>query len=259
MQNLNDKEIFDGERLYWGEGIKMPYHAVKEHLDRYNMAFDLIKPNWICLDAACGSGYCTEILSKKAKNVVGVDYSEHAIGYAKQHHKQPNNDFFVANLNNPLKFSDNSFDAIISFETFEHVKNQDNMLSEFHRVLRPGGLIFISTPDKDIYTDRVGINSIFHVSELGRKEFIEKLSHFFEIENVYGQTRFVDLPLYKKLIKFLAKLDFLGLRRVIVKKLGLIDKVHENFSPEVQAGIELVNIQEPATHYLVVVLGKNRK
>jgi ubiquinone/menaquinone biosynthesis C-methylase UbiE len=223
------------------------------------MAFNFIKPEWVCLDAASGSGYCVEILSKKAKKVVGIDYNEHAINHAKEHHKRTNNEFFVADLNGHLKFSDNTFDAITSFETIEHVKNQNNMLSEFHRILKPGGMMLMSTPDKDIYTDKVGINSIFHVSELGRKEFIEKLSQFFEIENVYGQTVFVDLPLYKKIIKFLVKLDFLGLRRIIVRKLNLVDKVHENFSPEIQTGIELVNITEPARHYLVVVLAKNRK
>jgi ubiquinone/menaquinone biosynthesis C-methylase UbiE len=72
-----------------------------------------------------------------------------------------------------LPFADASFDAVVSFETIEHVDGalQEQMLRELRRVLKPGGFLVISSPNKAVYSDKRGFTNEFHVRELYFDEF----------------------------------------------------------------------------------------
>ena len=74
---------------------------VGKHLIRYNFANLFVKEKSDVLDAACGVGYGSNILSKKAKSIIGVDYSKSAIKFAKQNHNKKNIKFYESNI---LKF-----------------------------------------------------------------------------------------------------------------------------------------------------------
>ncbi|GAB4231327.1 MAG: hypothetical protein Tsb0021_09750 [Chlamydiales bacterium] len=52
-----------------------------------------------------------------------------------------------ADLNDPLPFSDQSFDYIVCAEGLEHIDNPHHLLREFHRILSPAGKVIISTPN----------------------------------------------------------------------------------------------------------------
>ena len=71
------------------------------------------------IDAACGTGYGSNLLAKKAKSVLGIDYSKEAILFAKANYQSKNITFKVDNILN-FNFK-KKYDAIITLETLEHL------------------------------------------------------------------------------------------------------------------------------------------
>lgn len=118
------------------------------HIERYKWArrhLDLSQGSVDILDAACGVGYGTAILSKDSSyNVVGVDISSGAVEYARSRYASGNTRFVVQDLN--AYGEDESSDAIVSLETIEHVPDPQLIIRNFNRVLRPGGLFILSVP-----------------------------------------------------------------------------------------------------------------
>lgn len=140
-----------------------------EHVHRYVFARGLVNGRSV-LDAACGEGYGSALLAETAASVTGVDLSAEAVGHAGARYPSPNLSFRQADCLE-LPFEDGAFDSVVSFETLEHLDNHEGLLSEFRRVLSPQGFLLISTPDKAVYTDRMGNRNEYHVAELYRAEF----------------------------------------------------------------------------------------
>lgn len=254
MHNNKDKEFDAGERVYYAEKTKIVEQSMSDHVERYYFAKKYLKPDFVVLDAASGSGYGSEILANCVKKVVGLEISDHALEWARNHHQKSNIEFKKADLNKSFDLPDNHFDAVISFETLEHVANQENVLFEFKRVLKPGGLLIISSPDREIITEKSGVNNKFHINELSKKEFVTILRENFKLENIFGQTKYVALPWYKTAIKFIAKLDFFKLRRKTLKLLGLSWFVHEHFTPMTDSSIEKIDFDSPGSHYILLIV-----
>ena len=114
----------------------------------YEAAGKIVTPEMTVLDCACGVGYGSHYLSGLAKNVVGIDCSREAITYAKTAYRAGNLSFIVGDARE-LPYQNGFFDAFVGIETLEHFSSPDKYLSEIHRVLKPGGLLFLSTPDGD--------------------------------------------------------------------------------------------------------------
>ena len=174
---------FGGERLESKSSLSK--NNLLEHLVRYNLLPGSIEMT--VLDLGCGAGHGSNMLAKKYKKVVGVDISEEAIGYAKNNWSLPNIEFVIGNSMD-LPFEDNSFDVVASFEVFEHLNDWKKFLSEIKRVLKPKGIVYISTPNKTLYSPgtKKPINP-HHVFEMTIPEFKEALDGYFEIEEFYGQ------------------------------------------------------------------------
>lgn len=255
MNNIKntDKEFDAGERLYVGK-TKTIEESIKDHFDRYEFAKKYLKPDFVVLDAACGTGYGSEILSSSVKKVVGLEISDHALNWGRQHHKKENIEFKKADLNKPIDLPDNYFDAIVSFETLEHVANQQNTLSEFKRVLKPGGILIISSPDREIITEKGGANNEFHINELSKSEFISLIKEYFEAEEIFGQTKYMILPWHKRIIKLIAKADIFGIRRKIVKILGFDFAVHRYLAPMAYLPIEKTDFESPNDYYVLLMM-----
>lgn len=156
-----------------------------EHRHRYLLACTYANGKDV-LDIACGEGYGSSMLAGVAKSVIGVDIAEEAIAHASTQYAAFNLAFRQGNAAE-IPLEDASVDLVVSFETIEHHDRHEDMLREIKRVLRPGGLLLISSPDKHEYTDVSGEQNEFHVHELYRNEFETLLSSYFAHHKLSGQ------------------------------------------------------------------------
>ena len=174
------------------------------HLKRYEFAAPWCHGAEV-LDAGCGVGYGSAFLGEVAARVVGIDRDEPAIAYARARYSRPNIEFRVADVL-ALDFPDASFDAVCSFETIEHLDDPEGFVAETARVLRPDGVLLLSTPRADETTTAPA--NPFHRVELSRSDFEALLRRFFGEVELYGQRR-----LQTARHRLLQRADVLGLRK----------------------------------------------
>ena len=171
-----------------------------EHFQRYAIALDLVKGKCV-LDLACGEGYGSSLMSGVAEQVVGVDVSADAIKHASiKYGRKRGNLKFQKSSAADLPFHDASFDVVVSFETIEHLAEQAQMLTEIRRVLRPHGVLVISSPNRPIYSDVGRYQNEFHVKELDFNELHALLSSQFPAIRYFGQRLVVGsavMPVYE--------------------------------------------------------------
>jgi len=134
----------------------------KKHVERYLFARKYCKDKEV-LDAACGCGYGSNILSKEANNVLGVDYSQEAIDYAKKYWIAENILFQQFDLNGDL-VPLGKFDAIVSFETIEHLDTPIlETCQKFYNILRIGGFLILSHPEKEAKSSSASFHKHFNI------------------------------------------------------------------------------------------------
>jgi SAM-dependent methyltransferase len=182
MPGMSDDPPFTGERFIPGTAGEIWY----EHWHRYHFAAPLAADREV-LDVACGEGYGSALLARRAARVTGADIAPAAIAHARARYAgQANLDFREADCA-ALSFADASFDVVVSFETIEHIARQEAFLDEVRRVLRADGLAVLSCPNKAEYTDARDHVNEFHVRELYRAEFAALLAARFPHVAWYGQ------------------------------------------------------------------------
>lgn len=111
------------------------------HKERYYFAREHINKGDRVLDAACGCGYGSQILSKDAW-VTGIDISEKAIEYAQINYPIPR---YILGDVLDIKWK---FDVIVSFETIEHLEKYERLLSKFSE---HGKKLICSVPNEELY------------------------------------------------------------------------------------------------------------
>lgn len=144
---------------------------------RYKFCSRYVKDK-IVLDIPCGVGWGTSLL-KSAKKFYGIDISKEAVQYGVQHYK--NITFAMGNMNN-IPFSDNSMDAIICLEGFEHVDKETGLkfLSEAKRVCRSEGILILTCPILNEKGESSG--NPHHIKEYEYSELVEVLKQHFQID-----------------------------------------------------------------------------
>jgi SAM-dependent methyltransferase len=178
--------------------------VVALHEKRYRFAVPWCEGRTV-LDVACGVGYGSAILAEVARRVVGGDVDAESIAYARSRYGAANVEFVVLDAA-ALPFADDSFDAVCSFETIEHLDDREAYLREVARVLRPDGTYLVSTPRVDRTTETPA--NPYHRVEYARADFEALLAGFFDGVEVYGQRRSETAT-----HRLLRQLDVLGLRR----------------------------------------------
>ena len=165
-----------GERfLPWIEDATIAY----EHLHRYAYASQFVAGAAV-LDLGSGEGYGASLLARTASAVIGVDIDPESVSHAQRRYARANLDFVDASAVQ-LPFVD-PVDVVVCFETLEHIDNQHDLIREAKRMLKPEGLLIISTPDKRTYSDEPHADNPFHTRELYFEEFQELLgTHFNEV------------------------------------------------------------------------------
>lgn len=156
-----------------------------EHLHRYALARDLAAGRDV-LDIACGEGYGAMLLAGAAKSVIGVDIAEEIVRHAQEKYAGSNLRFAQGSCAS-IPLEANSIDLVTSFETIEHHDQHEQMLAEIKRVLRPNGVLIISSPDKYHYSEARGYRNEFHVKELYLEEFSKLIGSRFAHFAMYGQ------------------------------------------------------------------------
>lgn len=162
----------------------------QNHIQRYLFAEKIINSGDVCGDFACGTGYGSAILSKKAHSVLGIDLNDKVIfEISKRYANIPNVSFENKNL---LEINfENQFDTIISFETIEHFEEENiyKLLSLYNKALKNEGRLIFSTPfmqERSENAVKMGFHLTFYINE----EKIEKWlsSTGFTLEKVYYQN-----------------------------------------------------------------------
>lgn len=159
-----------------------------EHLHRYSLAVPFTRQKTV-LDIACGEGYGSNLLAAGAEFVFGVDISETTIAEARIKYKSANISFLPGAADR-IPLENSSVDVVVSFETLEHHDKHTEMLTEIKRVLKPGGILIMSSPDKKFYTDETGYVNKFHVKELYSDEFRRLISCYFK-NSIFLNQRFL--------------------------------------------------------------------
>lgn len=168
-----------------------PPKPLAEHLVRYDFASKMTPESESALDVACGAGYGTYMVSaSKSCPVVGVDIDHGAIDWARAAYASdsPKLNFMTMDAT-AMNFPDGKFDLITSFETLEHVSDTEKFSAEIFRVLKPGGFLVISVPDRVTNVDS-GIVNHYHYSEMDLCEFAAHLDHRYEEATFWVQTLF---------------------------------------------------------------------
>lgn len=181
-ESASETLTFTGERFLPERGGEIWY----EHWHRYALARQFTGQCRV-LDVACGEGYGSSLLAEMAASVVGVDISAEAVGHARRRYSHQANLEFVEASCDRMPFPDASFDVAVSFETIEHIHTQAEFIAELKRVLRPDGILILSSPNKRLYSDAHDYHNEFHVRELYRDELEDLLKGTFPHISWLGQ------------------------------------------------------------------------
>ena len=157
-----------------------------EHWHRYAAVAPLAQGK-VVLDAACGEGYGSAYLARAAAQVIGIDLGAAAIEHATERYGGVANLSFSCASVTALPVDAASVDLVVSFETIEHLAEQEAMLAEFRRVLKPEGILVLTSPNRPVYSDEKEYRNEYHVRELDRGELAQVLAPSFARVEWYGQ------------------------------------------------------------------------
>jgi SAM-dependent methyltransferase len=174
---------FTGERLTSEFGGQTEI----EHLHRYMLARHLCHGRRV-LDIASGEGYGAAMLAQVATSVVGIEIAAEVVAHAAGNYQRKNLSFLTSDAR-AIPLENSSIDVVISFETIEHFTDHDRFLAEIRRVLGPGGLLVISTPDRDNYSPTDRPANPYHALELTCPEYVSRHCHVNFTRSAAGYLR----------------------------------------------------------------------
>ena len=171
----------------------IPKWTLIEHDQRYWFANQFLK-NKKVVDCACGTGIGANVYAQSgAEKIDAFDISETAVLEAKKNNSSNSIVRISQSVANSLPLESSSIDVYISYETIEHIEDDNAYLKEALRVLKLGGTFICSTPNRVMTNpgccaDQKPINP-YHVKEYSSREFFELISNYFVIVDTYGQNK----------------------------------------------------------------------
>jgi 2-polyprenyl-3-methyl-5-hydroxy-6-metoxy-1,4-benzoquinol methylase len=174
-----------GERII-PKTMKMMNGMLLEHIARYYFATPYVRGR--VLDIACGTGYGCHLVAKDRKRevteIVGVDIDEETIKYATREYHHQKVTYLQRDILEPgLPEQLGIFDTILSFETIEHVADDELFMDQLYQMLKPGGTLVLSSPfgrGRGMPTSEP-----FHVHQLTPEEFEQLFDRFSSVEIFY--------------------------------------------------------------------------
>ena len=126
------------------------WHELPDELEppdfelRHGFLTHELRPDLRVLDLGCGEGRFTAEIASAGASVVGADVAQAAIDRARA--RSPELEFARVEIDGELPFADGAFDLVWASEVIEHVSDTARWLSEARRVLKPGGVLLVTTP-----------------------------------------------------------------------------------------------------------------
>lgn len=135
------------------------------------------------LEIGCGEGYGISILAPNCSSYLGVDKFPTTISHKPDH-------VTILQMNVPplSGIASNSMDFVVSFQVIEHIENDSAFLEEIFRVLKPGGQLIMTTPNREMSLTR----NPWHVREYRLQEMksiVEKVFGSFDFKGVFGNEK----------------------------------------------------------------------
>jgi 2-polyprenyl-3-methyl-5-hydroxy-6-metoxy-1,4-benzoquinol methylase len=177
------------------------------------------------VDMACGEGYGTDVLARRASRVTGVDANPEAHEHARLKYSRPGVRFvrdLVESYSEPC-------DAVVFLQTIEHVQEPKAVLDHFKAMLKPGGTAYVSTPNVLTLAPPGAVKSgnPWHVKEYRAEEFRALCENSFERVELLGIFHARKLRAHELAIS-------LGWDR-LHKALGLTKPFYDRFVPAISA------------------------
>ncbi len=149
-------------------------------LQAYYLSQDYIKGN--VLEVGCGEGRGVQLVAPKADSYTGLDKITPVIDGLKS--KYPEYMFIQAHIPPFAGIASDSYDVVVSFQVIEHIRKDTEYLNEIHRVLKPGGIALITTPNIKMSLTR----NPWHVREYTSDELIKLSKTIFSDVTMKGIT-----------------------------------------------------------------------
>ena len=226
MNNLMNTDLKPGERLI-PEDTQTPLHQIQ--VLRHQFVYEYVKSrlnlNNKVLDLGFGEGYGTALLAEFCGNIVGVDVTDKVVVYANKRYARHNCRFLKYD-GRVLPFENNSIDVLVTFQVIEHIDDDHAFVAEIHRVLKPGGKLFMTTPNRAtrLKPGQKPFNR-FHKREYYASELADVLKSRFANVNVYGVSATDEIHQIEfsriKRGGFLSLLINLGLRKIMPESVDL--------------------------------------
>jgi 2-polyprenyl-3-methyl-5-hydroxy-6-metoxy-1,4-benzoquinol methylase len=151
--------------------VTLQQRLLQQHVERYEFAGKKVAGRRV-IDAACGTGYGSAMLKRAgASSVLGLDIDPQTVAYARQRYALDGVDYQTANLEQ-CDFSQWDFDALVSFETIEHLDNPESLLRRWRARLPGDGLLLASVPT----VPTLDINE-FHKHDFTRASWRDLVAH----------------------------------------------------------------------------------
>ena len=161
-------------------------HNVIMHAADIDALLDHVKPGMRVLELGCSSGWLTLAMAQRGAQATGIDVSEEALQIARQYYEdvraetQGKVSYLAADLNH-LDLPPESCDLVAIKGTLHHLMRLDHVISEIHKTLKPGGLLWVNDSDGDEALATVLAASAFTLvlpTQVSYREKFSSLLHF---------------------------------------------------------------------------------
>lgn len=212
---MNSKKIHEK----YHKKTRSQYKIINEKNFTYRILLDVlnkyIRGQKKILDIGCGAGTLSFYLASKKHNVTGIDISNKAIRICRESARNMGfKNIHFMTIDFPNEIPPGKFDAILLFEVIEHLKDDIKAIEKIYKLLKPGGILLLSTPSSNAPLHKVGLTKRFD-KEVGhlRRYTVNDLSkvlisngfrikHTKKVEGVIRNFLFVN-PFAGKFIRFI--------------------------------------------------------